>query len=151
MLRIARLADHPEFLPALSAGYEAEWPAWYARPGEARADLAGRLNWDRLPLGLVAVTHGTPIGTLAISERDNYGDPAFRPTVIGLWVAPAHRRQGVATALLRTACGEARALGYARLHAATASAAALFTRKNWKSLGEADWRGERLRLFAFSL
>ena len=150
MLRIARLADHPEAIAALAAGYWREWPDWYRDLEQARTDLDARRNRTRLPLALVAF-EDAPVGTLAISDLDTYGDPDFRPTVIGLWVAKAHRHRGIATALLRAACGEARALGFSRLHATTASVAPLFLRTGWSSRGEAEWRGERLQLFVRAL
>jgi GNAT superfamily N-acetyltransferase len=147
MLRIARLAEQAGALAVLSSGYETEWPDWYREAGQARRDLEARMNRDRLPLALVALDGTAPVGTLAISDQDTYGDPEFRPTVIGLWVAPAWRRRGIASQLLRAACGEARTLGFSTLHAATSSAGPLFAGRNWEFLGEADWSNEPLRLF----
>src|SRR3954463_7207915 len=97
-LRIARLADHADAVSLLARGYDREWPEWYREPGQARQDLSARLNRSSLPLGLVALDAGAAVGTAALSADDTYGDPDFRPTLIGLWVAPEHRRRGIASA-----------------------------------------------------
>ena len=151
--RIGRLADHQHCVAALAAAYRAEWPQWYGAdgPGEAETDLRERANPARLPLGIVALGDEAPIGAAAVSAEDTYGDPDFRPTIIGLWVAPAWRRHGVGRALARAAEGEARALGFRRLHAASSSAAPFFRAIGWAAHGVADWRGETLSLFARDL
>ena len=152
-VRVALLAEHSEAIGSLAASYEREWAHWYGpgRHGCAQTDLMQRTNRDTLPVGLVAFDKGEPVGTLALAGSAIRSHPLLTPTVIGLWVAPHLRRRGIASVLLRAAAGQARAMRYRHLYAASGSAAGLFVRRGWRLLAAADWDGEAIQVFALDL
>lgn len=82
-------------------------------PAELAAELAGLMARDPPYFALFAEIAGEPVGLAEIWVR-NYaeGCTGAAPYLEGIWVAPAHRRRGVARALLAAAEDWARAEGY---------------------------------------
>jgi GNAT superfamily N-acetyltransferase len=132
-ITIELLADRPEALPRLIALFETEWSGWYgAGRHSARTDLKARLQRDALPLGIVALIDGEAVGTAALTETSGGIARPPLPWLGGLLVDPAHRRKGVARALLRRARDEAARLDHARLLALTTHADPLFVTEGWQ-------------------
>jgi predicted N-acetyltransferase YhbS len=132
-LQIALLADHPEVLGELADSLKREWPQWYGVHADATAELQERLRRTGLPIGLVALDDGKPVGTIAISERSTRTHAHLTPWFIGLWVAPDYRNKNLGVALIRATCDHVRVAGYAELYTTTAR----FRRPPppWESLG----------------
>lgn len=107
--------------------------------------VAQRLPWfadfepARRPLWVFCPTDGGPVeGWLSL--RSFYGRPAYRHTVeVGIYVAPAAQRRGIARALLDHALEEAPRLDIATLLAFVfghnAPSIALFERAGFRSWG----------------
>ncbi len=133
---ICLLADRPDLIEALAAGYEAWSPAWYGSngAGDARADLEARARRRGTPIGLVAVDNDAAVGAVALAGESMSRGAEFGAWLVGLWVTPAHRRRGLGLALIRAAVREADALGIAELRAGTVAAAGLFERAGWSRL-----------------
>ncbi len=148
-VRVALLADHADMLDVLVAGFEVEWPSWY-RSGnaDARSDLRSRMQRDALPLALVAIRGDSSVGTVSLAANAIGPRPSLTPCLIGLWVAPSHRRTGIGGTLLRAATAEAARLGSKQLYAMTTNVPRLFHREGWRERGEADWKGEKSWIFA---
>ena len=128
---IAFLAKHLHTIPILSDWYRAEWEPYYGRhgPGDARRDLESRCNDDKLPLGLIALTDGEVVGTVALDL-----DPStnLTPSAVGLVVRHDQRKKGVATALLQSAEEVARQLAFDRLYMSTTILGNHLTRLGWQ-------------------
>ena len=137
-MNIEPLAGHKTAIPMLSAWYLSEWEPYYGQrgPGDARADLESRCNHDEIPLGLVAIDGGDVCGTAALDL-----DPAtnLTPSVVGLLVRRDRRRRGIATALLESAGGHARRLGYGHLYMSTNVLGNLLLHLGWQPLGEVEF------------
>jgi len=77
------------------------WPFIQQVPMASRALLFG---WDRLRpvefVGLALDDEGSVIGLATLAPTDESGEQP-RPTIIGVWVVPAHRKQGVGPALMK--------------------------------------------------
>jgi GNAT superfamily N-acetyltransferase len=139
------LVDDDEVLSDLVDLFESEWTDWYnPRGASARADLAERLERNRLPLGIVAFADGQLAGTCALTLSSG-GLTERSPWLGGLLVKPNLRRQGVGLALVKRAKTEAKRLGFARLHALTAEARELFVRADWRLVENVEvggvWHG----------
>lgn len=136
------LIDYPEVLSDLVDLLETEWADWYnPRGASARAELAERLERNRLPLGIVAFADGALAGTCALTVTSG-GLTERSPWLGGLLVEPKLRRQGVGLALLERARAEAKRLGFARLHALTAEARDLFAQAGWRLIENVEVGGE---------
>ena len=111
MIRVAAEAD----LPAIVAIYNASVPERMATADTEPVSLESRREWF--------AAHTPARHPLWVDERDGeiagwlslgvfYNRPAWDITAeVSVYVAPAHRRQGVAGELLRTAIAAAPALG----------------------------------------
>ena len=150
-MQIALLADHAGSVDELAAGYEAEWAPYYGvrGPGDARVDLASRCNRDRLPIGLVAIDGDRIVGTAAL-DRD--AATGLAPSVVGLLVLPASRRQGIATALIESAERLARDLGYDELFISTSILQGTLQRAGWHEKGDVEFmNNDRGKVFVRDL
>ena len=130
-MRVMHLADHPEAVPYLAAGFKAQWGAHFSQRSveEIAADFEGCLHRDRLPLALVALDDADrAVGTATLRNDSITSRPSLGPWLTALYVAPDRRNAGVGTRLIRTAEGEARRLGFAEVYAGTSRAATLFAR-----------------------
>lgn len=133
MFEVQLLIDRPDAIDALAGAYEREWPGWYGRAGNsAIADLTARCRRDGLPLGLVAIAAGVPVGACALVTTAGPIETDELPWLGALWVDPAQRRRGIATRLIGRAVVEAARQGYARLQATTHEAAPLFHALGWR-------------------
>jgi GNAT superfamily N-acetyltransferase len=147
---IALIAEHPEAVPVIEAGYKAEWDFWYGSGGmaNARSDLLERSQTHGLPLGLVALRAGGFVGAIALAANAIPSRPDLSPCLIGLWVAPAHRNCGIGTALLAASVVKAGEMGFAHAYSSTASVHGLFQRAAWREIDRTFYKGNALAIFA---
>jgi predicted N-acetyltransferase YhbS len=130
-MHIDYLSRHPHFLPTL-----AEWTyrEWFQSTGlsleHAVTQLTQRLHEDELPLTLVAFTDEA-LGMVSIVEEVPPEGYELIPCLIGLYVAPAWRRQGVGGRLCQRALLEARRLGHAGLSLYTHDREGFYARLGW--------------------
>ncbi|MDR3517928.1 MAG: GNAT family N-acetyltransferase [Azospirillaceae bacterium] len=110
------LANHRELIPVVATWMFETWG--YRRPERTFADYVARVtartNIDRLPLGLVAICGGVPVGTTSLVPFEDTED-APGPWVSAVFVVPAYRGRGIATALLARIEREALRLGASQL------------------------------------
>lgn len=141
-IAIERLIERPECLPLLADWLLAEWPesVGHAR-SEALINMAGRTNLHRLPLGLVALDDGWPVGmaTLALDRAPPELEfkTAYLPCLTTLYVDPPARRRGIGTLLCDAIAGEAARLGRSEIFLYTLDAAEFYRARNWQQLTDA--------------
>jgi GNAT superfamily N-acetyltransferase len=106
------------------------WCMWYRLPraeyerqkGGGNRSALQRLLGEDQPAGVIAYAAGEPIGWCAVAPRSAFirlqRARTLRPiddqpvwSIVCVFVARGHRRQGVSVALLRGAAGYARSLG----------------------------------------
>jgi GNAT superfamily N-acetyltransferase len=121
--RIEYLADTPSLLPTLAEWHHREWS--HFNPGETVAEHARRLREsarrDGCPLTVVALSGGELIGSASLVPHDMEIRRELTPWLAALYVAPAHRRRGVGSALVRRVVQEAARSGVPRLYLYTTS------------------------------
>lgn len=143
MIEIRFLADHPEVISTL-----VEWalvwaPDYYGR--RTREDIAGDF-WREsqktgIPIRLIAFVDGALAGMVNLREMAMAGFPRYSPALGGLYVTPAHRNQGVATALVQGIMDLAQAEQHARIYVSTATAQGILERLGWEFV-QNEWEGE---------
>jgi predicted N-acetyltransferase YhbS len=104
------------------------------------ADLQPRVGSREVPLCLVAFQDGVPVGTVSIIGDDMPTRPEFKPWLADLVVAPAHRRQGLGTALFRRAEAEFQRLGLPIAYLFTWDHEPLYTRLGWTTILRETYR-----------
>lgn len=152
-LRIERLSAVPDLLGDIATLYTKVWPAWYGPegPGDAVADLKERSRETGLPRGLVLLSEGSLIGAVALAAVSFGAMAGEGPWLVGLAIAPSHRRLGHASMLVARAEADAYASGAQRLYCTTKTASGLLIRRGWTNLrraGEGPDRVYRLTLRA---
>jgi predicted N-acetyltransferase YhbS len=143
-MRISYLADHPEFIPALAPPLWAQWRDVLPEDAtvECRvAKLQEHMNRRTLPIAWIAHAEGELLGTAALRVHDLEGREDLSPWLGGVFVLPAHRRKGVASALCRTVEDAAWHMDAKMIYLFTPEQQALYSRLGWKHLEHANWRG----------
>jgi len=120
-IQIEHLCECPEHLGTVAQWIHEEW--WSEKPGHTVETMAARLGEARdrnaVPLSLVALHAGHPVGTVNLVANDNEGRPDLTPWLAALLVAPEHRGQGVGSDLVRSVVGEATRLRIRQLYLGT--------------------------------
>ena len=116
-MHIDFLGEHIELVPQIAAWQYEEWGDLTPEDSlEKRLELLrGRLNRDRVPLTLIALSGTVPVGTVALVETDLPGREDLGPWLASLLVPAELRRQGIGSALARRAVELAAELGYDEL------------------------------------
>src|SRR5215204_2004974 len=123
-MHIANIADHPHLIDTIARWH---WEQW------GRANLGGSvLSWadglrrctnrDHIPATYVALDGKELCGTVLLVTHDMSTHREISPWVAGVFVAPAQRGKGIASALVRHAVSQAAAMGVSRLYLYTESA-----------------------------
>ncbi len=114
---VDHLFAHQHHLPLV-----AEWiynEFWLDKPGYSVETFEGLLKQanhpSRIPLSLVAIQDGHPVGTVNLIQCDSERRPHLFPWLAALIVDPSHRRKGVGGILVKRVSAEAKRLGYGEL------------------------------------
>ncbi len=147
-MKIVPLVERPELVDQVAAWGFAEWG--HLNPGQTLQSrtvwIRERMTIDRVPIVLVALDDAGPlVGTASLLFDDLEGDPR-NPWLASVYVPPAHRKKGIASALVRTVEDAARRLGYARLYLFTSTAPDLYAGLGWRPLDRQDYRGEHIQV-----
>ena len=112
--QIDHLMDHPEHTRLVAEWIYREF--WQGRDRYSADDLEGLLRQatdrERIPLSLIAVAGGRPVGTVNLIDNDDPTRPQLHPWLAALLVIPEYRGRGIGAALVRALLGEAKRLGY---------------------------------------
>ena len=129
------LKNHPSSISVLARYSYQEWKTVYDRRGlnfdDAVRSYSQRTNVDALPLALVAIDRETIIGTGSLKLQDLDARPDYTPWLGGVFVAPTHRRRGIAAMLIDRLIQEARRLRITQLYLWTPSAVGLYAKFGW--------------------
>lgn len=141
MLTISYLADCPAYLPTVSAWVFGEWGAH--TPGATVADVtrkfSGHLDRDRIPLTLIAFLDGEPAGTASIFVHDLDVRPGLSPWLAAVYVAPAYRKQGIGSELVKAVEAAAQRLQIDRLYLFTPDQEHFYARLGWSVVERVEY------------
>jgi GNAT superfamily N-acetyltransferase len=153
MLIIDFLKNHPKHVETVSRWIYDEWDHKSDMDLDAVIlKMRSCLNDDRIPLTLVAIEDGKPLGTVSIYEDDLNSRPDLRPWLASLFVHPDHRNKGVGSALMEQLIAIAKGLEIVRLYLHTETASEYYRRKGWRFLfNTINDRGEETEVFAMDL
>jgi predicted N-acetyltransferase YhbS len=148
-IRIDHLFNHPEHIGLVAGWIYNEF--WVGKPGYRVEYFEARLREandpDRIPLSLLAVSDGRPVGTINLIHNDNPKRPDLHPWLAALIVVPEERRRGIGTMLVRALVREAERLGYSDLFLGT-DIPAFYERLEAEHY---DWATETLQIMRIAL
>lgn len=145
MIVIDLLKNHPQAIPRLAnIWYEVLGSIWFPEvcAEEIARRLSERLNEDTIPLALVALNAGQPVGMCSLRENDGVR-PDLVPWLGSLVVDPRSQKKGVGRSLIDTAKKKARNLGFEKLYllAVDPTIPDYYTRLGWSTIGMDEFRG----------
>jgi predicted N-acetyltransferase YhbS len=157
-VRIVDLRERPGDIPTLAGWLKAAFSR--NRPHVTPEVIEGRLRaapepGAALPRAWVAVVDDAPIGCCRFIAADHADRPDLTPWLASVYVDPAWRRRGVASALVQTVQTASQAAGYPALHLFTPDQARLYARLGFTPIGHVifpddgrlsdlmAWRNER--------
>jgi len=152
-MHIASLADHLDLIDTIARWH---WEQWgHAAPGSSVEMWAEHLrrctNHDRLPTTYIALDGTELCGTVLLVNHDMSTHRELSPWVAGVFVAPAHRRKGIASALVRHAVQQAVLMGIARLYLYTESARKLYEKLGWRAIADDHYEGQPVTIMALDI
>ncbi len=147
---IAAVSDHPGLAPLV-----AEWLVEaFAYPGSRNVEVMTALILAP-PVGpeetFVLFEQDRPVGTASLAAEDLATRPDLTPWLAGVFVYPACRGRGYATALVRQVEAFAIAASLPALWLYTWTAEPLYARLGWLRIGLEQNRGSRVVLMKRSL
>lgn len=115
-------------------------------PGLREEDLtrifSGHLNWDHIPLTLIAFLDGQPAGTASIYVHDLDARPDLSPWLAAVYVAPSFRKQGIGSKLVKAVESVAQKLQIGRLYLFTPDQEHFYTNLGWSVLERLEYRNQ---------
>lgn len=152
-MQIAYLADHPQYIPTLAEWQYEEWG--HLNPGDSVQGRIERLSQHQgrpgIPTTLIAVENDTVLGSAGLVINDLRTHPDLTPFLASVFVAPAHRRRGVATALVTQVKAVVQQLGLPVLYLITPDQQQLYARLGWQAQSDIEYRGEAVTLMVAHL
>ena len=138
-IEIVFLADCKQHIPYLAQlGYEQISKHWnpHANIDRAIQNYVNHAHHEKLPLTLVALQNGQPIGMASLRENDGI-QPQRTPWLGSLVVDPAFRKQRVGELLIDAIKQQASNRGYKKLYllAFDLTIPQWYAKLGWKSIG----------------
>jgi len=149
-MQIDRLYDHPAWIPTVAKWIYGEWHDIIAQTSlEAyTAHMGARVTRSGIPLMLVGILDGEPVGTASVVARDLAIRPELTPWLAAVYVAPEHREGGVGTSLVSHATEYAFSQGVGRLYLYTFDRESFYTRQGWAVLEKTSCFGRHITVMA---
>ena len=147
-MKIVYLADQPQHIPDLAVWLFGEWG--HLNAGETLEKRVARLTSHSgrpgIPATLIALEGDTLLGSASLVANDLSTRPELSPFLASVFVLPAHRQQGVGSALVRQVMHTAALLGFPTLYLITHDQQQLYAKLGWSAVEELDYRGETVTL-----
>lgn len=152
-MRIERIADHRDLIETVARWQWGEWG--YLDPNDS---LAARIAYlhrqaesDGIPTTFVALEGDIPLGSASLVADDMPTHPELSPWLASVYVAPAARGRGVASALVRRIVEQAAALGITRLYLFTEGARGLYEKLGWQIVMTDHFEGAEVTIMAIEI
>jgi predicted N-acetyltransferase YhbS len=119
--QIVHLYEHPQSIERVARWIYAEF--WADKEVHTTESLAAYLrnaiHPDAIPLSLLALVDGEPVGNVNLIEHDDDTRTHLRPWLAALVVVPEYRGRGIGSQLVRELAGSAATLGYSKVYLGT--------------------------------
>jgi GNAT superfamily N-acetyltransferase len=152
-VRIDTIADHPDLVETVARW---QWEEWgHLDPDDSLtarvARIGGQTATAHIPTTAIALDGNEPLGTASLTAHDMSSHPELSPWLASVYVTPAARGRGVASALVRHIVGQAAAMGVTRLYLYTESARGLYERLGWHVIATEHFQGHPVTVMAIEL
>ena len=147
------LANHAHLIPELGRWHQAQWA--YLNPGETLEQRIARMQEycepAPIPSTFVALEDGVPLGSAALVAHDMDTHMELSPWLASVFVAPARRRQGIGSAVVRRVVEAAAALDVETLYLCTPDRADFYATMGWQVRSREEYRKEHMVVMQLDL
>lgn len=152
-MRIDTIADHPDLIETVAHWQWGEWGHLDPEDSLAAriAGLRDQVDAGHIPATFIALDGDEPLGSASIVADDLPTHPELTPWLASVYVTPAARGRGVASALVRHVVGRAAAMGVARLYLYTEGARGLYEKLGWRAIAADHFEGSPVTIMAIDL
>lgn len=149
-MRIENIANHPDVVGTVARW---QWDEWgHLDPTDSLAarvtSLRDQTDPTRIPTTYLALDGDVPLGSASLVAYDMSTHRELSPWLASVYVTPAARGRGVASALVRHAVGQAAAMGVTRLYLFTEDARGLYEKLGWQALATERFEGHPITIMA---
>ncbi len=149
-MRIKNIADCPDCVGTVARWQWSEWG--HLDPTDSLAaritSLRDQTDPNRISTTYLALDGDTPLGSASLVEHDMHTHRELSPWLASVYVTPATRGRGVASALVEHTVAQAAAMGVARLFLFTESARGLYEKLGWRMIAEEHFQGHPVTIMA---
>jgi len=133
---IEYLADHPQYVPVIASWVFEYWRKMYRIKSveEQVEKISERLNKNQFPLAFVALVRSQPVGTASLKIQEMTTHKHLYHWLGTVYVAGAHRKQGIGTALVNRAVTKAKDLGVQELYLHTPDKEDFYVKRGWVAI-----------------
>ncbi len=113
-MQVSFLSEQPQFVPTIAQWYFQEWASMVpdVTVQMVKDNVAKKsLSRDSVPTAMVAHDQHELLGAIELKLRENKHYPQYEHWIGGVFVAPEHRRKGIAKTLVNAAKKHAQQLG----------------------------------------
>jgi GNAT superfamily N-acetyltransferase len=143
MIEIEYLADVPYYLPTVVSWIFREWCREDGDLEQVVLRYRQRLSRGRIPLTLVAIHEGAPVGVISLKLDDLPARPDLFPWIGSLYVVPDYRGKGIGKLLVKRAEFIAQELGAGMIFVFTDALGDLCEKEGWVYVGDAPYKDEK--------
>jgi GNAT superfamily N-acetyltransferase len=148
-VRIDNIVDHPALVETVARW---QWDEWGRDPTDSLAariaEIGAQTDPDRIPTTFVALDGDEALGSACLVFDDLPTHLELNPWLASVYVTPAARGRGVASALVRRVVQQAAAIGVARLYLYTENARGLYEKLGWQVIATDHFEGSPITIMA---
>lgn len=146
---IRHLAGRPEIIPVIASWIYTEWSFLYAGKTRKYVEhvLQERRHKRKLPITLIALQSGKPVGTVSLKEFDIETRTDLKTWITSLYVVKRLRGRGIGSRLMKAAEEKACKLGLGKLFLFTADrelARHFYGKLGWKTKEKTNYHSYRI-------
>lgn len=139
------LKNHPHFVPVIGRWIFDMW-GYMMDPTDTVETVSSRvgqrLNDKTLPISMIALDDGEPVGTASLVLHDMKTRLDLTPWLAGVYVDEKSRENGVGSMLVQRIEELAGELGIDKLYLFTPDKCSFYGRMGWSFFEETEYRGE---------
>lgn len=152
-MQLISLVDCPEHFPLVAQWNWDEWSHLLNQRSAAEFEqwLRENLQPNRVPMTLLAIEEGRPVGTVSLIDHDLEPRPELSPWLASLYVIPSERGRGLGKWLVGQAEDKARELGLKQLHLYTPGQEPFYAALGWERVELYPYRGEMVAIMRRSM